>query len=193
MSNSDSDDKKIKCKYCNKVFAYHQGLYTHKKSKACSQFVSTMINSKLYIDTLQINMEELIMCDDINNVFKYLFKHNNYDRLPFIIYDKKRKLIRFLQDENQYIIDKHYSLLESFLNKIRYLIIKQIDKSKLNDGGEFSSSKELTFLNVMLSDFDIKIILTLILQSIDKYKIKEIIIDTPLYDEDYDCEKDDSN
>ena len=193
MSNSDSDDKKIRCERCDKVFAYHQGLYTHRKSKACSQFVSTMINSKQYIDTLEINIDELMLSDDIHKVFKYLFKHNNYNRLPFIIYDKKRKLIRFLVDENQYIIDKHYTLIESFLNKIRYLIIKKINKSNLTGGGDSDSSQELKFLNVMLRDFDIKSILTLTLHGIEGYKITEKNESTPLWDEDYDCENDDNN
>ncbi len=194
--NSDSDcnlRKKITCENCGKSFSYHQGLYTHKKSKSCKQLVSEMINSKNYINTLDINMNELILCDDINKVFKYLFKHNNYNRLPFIIYDKKRKLIRFLTDDNQYIIDKDYVLIENFLNKIRYMIIKKINKSKLADGDENTCSDELKFLSVMLSDFNIKNILTLTLHGIEGNKIITKIKSTPLYDEDYDCENDENN
>jgi hypothetical protein len=194
--NSDTDcklSKKIKCENCGKSFSYHQGLYTHKKSKSCKQLVANMVNSKKYINTLEINMNELILCDDINKVFKYLFKHNQYDRLPFIIYDKKRKLVRFLTDDNQYIIDKDYVIIENFLNKIRYMIIKQINKDKLADGDENTSSNELKFLSVMLSDFNIKNIMTLILQGIEGHKIKTKIESTPLYDEDYDCENDENN
>ena len=194
--NSDCDykpSKKIQCENCNKTFSYHQGLYTHKKSKSCKQIVKNMVNAKQYIDTLNINMQELFLADDINKAFKYLFKHNKYDRLPFVIYDKKRKLVRFLTDDNQYIIDKDYVLLENFLNKIRYMIIKQINKDKLADGDENTSSNELKFLSVMLSDFNIKNIMTLILQGIEGHKIKTIIKSTPLYDEDYDCENDENN
>jgi hypothetical protein len=162
LSDSENTDKKVKkicCKDCGKKFSYHQGLYTHRKSGVCKKTRTNMINTIDYLEKLKINMDELIICDDINLVFKYVFKANDYNTLPFIIHDKKKKCIRILVDNEKYVNDKDYVYLVSFLNNIRYKIIKLINKSKLANDSEDSCTNELTFLNVMLKDFDVKLVL----------------------------------
>jgi hypothetical protein len=173
MSSSDNDFsdsgeknfKKICCKDCGKKFSYHQGLYTHRKSGVCKKILSTMMNSIDYIDNLKIDIEELKLCDDINIVYKLLFKNNDYNKLPFIIHDKKRKHIRFLVNKDKYVNDKDYSHFISFLNKIRYIIIRQINKTKLYSSNPDKCSDNLIFLNVILGDFDVKQILKLVLSA----------------------------
>ena len=124
-----------------------------------------MNTSVKYLENVKINIDELIEFDNIIDVYKHIFKLNNYNTLPFIITDKKKKSIRFLENEENYINDKNYVYLNCFLNCIRNKVIRLIDKSKLysnsNKDGDFS--KELYFLNIILKDFDVKTILKIIL------------------------------
>ena len=172
MSSSDGDfsdtekkSKKIICKDCGKLFAYHQGLYTHRKSGVCKKTRTSMTNSVNYLENIKIDITEIIECDDINKVYKYIFKLNDYNTLPFIIHDKKKKCVRFLVDDDKYVNDKDYVYLNSFLNNIRTKVIRLLNKSKLYSDNEDSCTKELVFLGVMLKDFNIKEILKLILNA----------------------------
>jgi hypothetical protein len=163
FSDSEKKTKKIICKECGKLFAYHQGLYTHRKSGVCKKTRTSMTNSVNYLENIKININEIIECDDINKVYKYIFKLNDYNTLPFIIHDKKKKCVRFLVDDDKYVNDKDYVYLNSFLNNIRTKVIRLINKSKLYSDNPDSCTKELTFLGVMLGDFNIKEILKMIL------------------------------
>jgi len=195
-SGSDNEEKKVKkicCKACGKKFSYHQGLYTHKKSGVCRKTFDDMINVNKYIDNFSVDINNIIDCDDINKVFKYVFKQNDYNKLPFRIYDKKRKLIRILIEDDKYVNDKDYYQFERFLNKVRYIIMRHIDKNKMATMDD-STSKELIFLNTMLGDFDVKIVIGFVLSATTDEKPSDIKVDdTPLFDDDYDCENDENN
>jgi len=165
FSDTEKKAKKIICKDCGKLFAYHQGLYTHRKSGVCKKTRTSMTNSVNYLENILIDINEIIECDDINKVYKYIFKLNDYNTLPFIIHDKKNKYVRFLVDDDKYVNDKDYVYLNSFLNNIRTKVIRLINKSKLYSDSEDSCTKELKFLSVMLGEFNIKEILKMILSA----------------------------
>ena len=156
--------KKICCKDCGKQFSYHQGLYTHKKSGVCTGGIEGMINTQQYLDEIKIDINEIIEIDNINSVYKHIFKTNNYDKLPFRIYDKKRRLIRILV-EDKYKIDNDYKQLQIFLSRIRMIIIRKINKKNMLKSSGDIVCLEMSFLNTMLSDYDHKFILSNILES----------------------------
>jgi len=124
-----------------------------------------MTNSVNYLDNIKIDINEIIECDDINKVYKYIFKLNDFNTLPFVIHDKKKKCVRFLVDDDKYVNDKDYIYINSFLNNIRTKVIRLINKSKLYSDSEDSCTKELVFLGVMLKDYNIKEILKMILSA----------------------------
>ena len=165
FSDNEKKTKKIICKDCGKLFAFHQGLYTHRKSGVCKKTRTSMTNSINYLENIKIDINEIIECDDINKVYKYIFKLNDFNTLPFVIHDKKKKCVRFLVDDDKYVNDKDYIYINSFLNNIRTKVIRLINKSKLYSDSEDSCTKELVFLGVMLKDYNLKEILKMILSA----------------------------